>query len=113
MDTPSQHQDFRGINVNPVIARCFEKLVHQKKFSKHAFEENLGTTQYAYREGCNCTDALINMQYNCLKALDDRECTRYVRLFAMNFAKSFDNVKHSILSDKLKALNLNPYSSKS
>ena len=53
--------------------------------------------------------ALINMQYNSLKALDDRECTRYVRLFTMNFAKSFDNVKHSILNEKLKALNLNPY----
>ena len=77
------------------------------KFSKHAFEENLGPTQYAYREGCNCTDVLINMQYNCLKPLDDREC-RYVRLFAMDFAKVFDNVRHSILSDKLKALNLNP-----
>ena len=50
-------------------------------------------------------DALINMQYNCLKALDDREC-RYVRLFAMDFAKAFDNV---ILSDKLNALTLNPY----
>ena len=27
----------------------------------------------------------------------------------MDFAKAFDNVKHTILSDKLKALNLNPY----
>ena len=107
VNTPSQHQDFRGINVTPVIARCFEKIVYHK-FSKHAFEENLSSTQYAYREGCNCTDALIKMQYNCWKALDDREC-RYVRLFAMDLAKVFDNVKHSILSDKLKALNLNPY----
>ena len=40
VDTPSQHQDFRGININPVIARCFEKIVHHK-FSNHAFEENL------------------------------------------------------------------------
>ena len=63
---------------------------------------------YAYREGCNCTDALINMRHNCLKALDDREC-RYVRFFAMDFAKAFENVKHGLLSDKLKALNLNPY----
>ena len=45
------------------------------------------------------------MQYNCLKALDDREC-RYVRLFAMDFAKAFDNIEHSILCDKLKAFNL-------
>ena len=78
VDTTSQHQDFRGINVAPVIASCFEKIVYHK-FSKHAFEENLGPTQYAYLEGCNCTDALINIQYN------DRKC-RYVRLFAMDFA---------------------------
>ena len=107
VDTTSQHHDFRGINVTPVIARCFEKIVHHK-FSKQAFEENLGLTQYAYRERCNCTDALINPQYNCLKALNDREC-RYVRLFAMDFAKAFDIVRHSILSDKLRALDLNPY----
>ena len=102
VDTPSQHQKFRGINVTPVIARCFEKIVYHK-FNKHAFEENLGPTQYAYREGCNCTDALISTQYNCLKALGDREC-RYVRLFAMNFARAFDNVRHSILSDKSRPL---------
>ena len=84
-----------------------KKIVHHK-FSKQAFEENLGLTQYAYRERCNCTDALINLQYNCLKALNDREC-RYVRLFAMDFAKAFDIVRHSILSDKLRALDLNPY----
>ena len=106
-DTTSQHQDFRGINVTPVIARCFEKIVYHK-FSKQAFEENLGPTQYAYREGCNCTDAFINLQYNCLKALDDRKC-RYVRLFAMDFARAFDNVRHSIHSDKLRAFDLNPY----
>ena len=48
------------------------------------------------------------MQYNCLKALDERDC-RYVGLLAMDFAKAFDNVSHSILSDELKALSLNPY----
>lgn len=27
---PSQHQDFRGIIVTPVITRCFEKVVYHK-----------------------------------------------------------------------------------
>ena len=79
-----------------------------EKSADFVFEENLAPTQYAYRQGCNCTDALINMQYNCLKALDDREC-RYVQLFAMDFAKAFDKVRHSILSEKLKDLNVHPY----
>ena len=28
VDTPLQHQDFRGINVTPLIARSFEKIVY-------------------------------------------------------------------------------------
>ena len=62
------------------------------------FEANLSSSQFAYRDGCNCTDALLKLQYNCLKALDDTE-TNAVRLY----------VRHFLLSLKLKALNLNPY----
>ena len=85
VDTPTQYVDFRGINVTPVIARCFEKTVYNH-FSKKAFEENLVSNQYAYRDGCNCTDALIDIQNNYLKALDDKKCT-CVRIFAMDFFK--------------------------
>lgn len=72
------------------------------------FEANLSSSQFAYRDRCNCTDALLKLQYNCLKALDDTE-TDAVRLYAMDFSKAFDNVRHFLLSQKLKALNLNPY----
>ena len=107
VDTPLQYPDFRGINVNPVIARCFERTVYHHH-SKKIFEENLTNTQYACRNGCSCTDALIQIQYNYLRALDDKDCN-YVRLFAMDFSKAFDNVKHSLVGEKLKALPLNPY----
>ena len=59
--------------MTPVIARCFERTVYHH-YSKKVFEENLTVTQYAYREGCSCTDALIQIQYNYLKALDDKDC---------------------------------------
>ena len=48
------------------------------------------------------------MKYNCLKALDEPD-TAAVRLYAVDFSKAFDNVRHSLLSNKLKALNLNPH----
>ena len=70
-DAPTQYVDFRGINVTPVIAHCFQKAVYNH-FNKKAFEENLASNQYAYRDGCNCTDALIDIQNNYLKALDDK-----------------------------------------
>ena len=53
-------------------------------------------------------DALIQIQYNYLWALDEKDCT-YVRLFAMGFLKAFDSVKHSLVGEKLNVLPLNPY----
>ena len=107
VDTPVQYSDFRAIKMTPVIARCFERTVYYH-YSKKVFEENLTVKQYAYKEGCSCKDALIQIQYNYLKALDDKDCN-YVRLFAMDFSKAFDNVKHSLVGEKLKALHLNTY----
>ena len=49
---------------------------------------------------------MIQVQYNYLKTLDDKDCY-YVKLFAMD-SKAFDNVKHSLVGEKLKALHLNP-----
>ena len=106
VDTPVQYSDFRGINMTPVIGSCFERTVYHH-YSKKVFEGNLTVIQYAYREGCSCKETLIQIQYNYLNALDDKDCN-YVRLFAMDFSKAFDNVKHSLVSEKPKALHLNP-----
>ena len=51
-----------GINITPVIARAFEKVVYNT-FVKEAVEENLSTTQFAYRESGNCTSALFTVQH--------------------------------------------------
>ena len=105
--TPLEYQDYRGIDVTPITARCFERTVY-RTFSKSVFKVNLISSQFAYGDGCNCTDAPLKLQYNCLKALDDTE-TDAVRLYAMYLSKAFDNVRHFLLSQKLKAPNLIPY----
>ena len=104
---PKEKSDYRGINVTSVIARAFEKIV----FNAHArdvVEENLTASQFAYREGGSCTDALIAIQHAVNQYLDDPQCTA-VRLYAMDFSKAFDSVKHDLLSVKLKQLGLSPY----
>ena len=70
---------------------------------KRVLENNLSSSQFAYRQG-----ALISIQHSVNKYLDQSDC-KAVRLFAMDFSKAFDSVKHNLLSDKLKQLPINPY----
>ena len=61
-DIPKEKSDHRGINITPFIARAFEKAVYNT-FVKKAVEENLSTTQSAYRESGNCTSAVFATQH--------------------------------------------------
>ena len=73
VDIPKEKSDYRGINITPVIARTFDKAVYNT-FVKKAVEENLSTTQFAYRESGNCTSALLAIQYFIKKHLDNPDC---------------------------------------
>ena len=107
VDLPKEDGDFRGINITPVIARTFEKLVYNSQV-KSTVEEILSPTQFAYRQGGSCTNALLTIQNKVLSFVDRADC-KAVRLFSMDFSKAFDSVKHSLLSEKLKNVPLNPY----
>ena len=48
------------------------------------------------------------MQHQILKFSDRKGCNA-VRVFAMDFNKAFDTVKHDLLFSKFKLLPLNPY----
>ena len=97
VDIPKEESGYRGINITPVIARAFEKVVYNT-FVKEAVEENLRTTQFAYRESGNCTSAPLTIQHFINKHLDNPDCEA-VRVFAMDFSKAFDSVRHELLSN--------------
>ena len=69
VEIPKENGDFRGINITPVIARAFEKVVY-KAYVKNIVESSLSPTKFAYREGGSCTGALLTMQHEILKSLD-------------------------------------------
>ena len=93
-------QCYRGINVTPVIAQLFEKVVYRTQ-AQSAIENNLSHTQFAYRQVSNCTNALLTIQHQTYKYLDSSDCSA-VQIFTMDFSKAFDFVNHTILSAKLK-----------
>ena len=62
VEVPKEKSDYRGINVTAVIARTFQKVVFNAN-ARDVVEENLTASQFAYREGGSCTDALIAIQH--------------------------------------------------
>ena len=107
MDMPKEDGDYRGINVTPVIARDFEKVVYSIH-AKRDFEASLMPTQFAYREGGSCIDALLSIQHGVLSYLDN-PASKGVRIFSIDVSKAFYSVKHALFAEKLKRVSLNPY----
>ena len=100
VELPIEDKDYRGISITPVIARAFEKAIY-RNHAKDIVEQNLSSSQFAYRDGGNCTDALLAIQHTVYNYLDLPDY-KAVHLFTMDFSKAFDSVKHSLLSEKLK-----------
>ena len=104
---PNENSDYGGINVTSVIARTFEKVVYHTHV-KVVIEKNLSPTQFACRQEGNCTNAFLSIQHHVYRHLDNSDC-KAVRLFTLDFSRTFDSVNHSKLSAKLKQLPLSPY----
>ena len=70
--------------------------------AREIIDNHFSTSQFANRKGGNCTDALLSIQHRINSYLDNPDC-KAVRLFAMDFSKAFDSVKHELLANKLKS----------
>ena len=79
IDIPVKDSDYRGINVTPIIARAFEKVVY-KCFCKDTMESYLSNNQFAYREGGSCVDALLSIQHITVYGYLDNKDIKAARL---------------------------------
>lgn len=78
IEVPKENGDFRGISVTPVIARAFERSVYNTHV-RRVLEDHLGSNQFAYRESGNCTSALLTIQHQICKYVDDNSCKAFKR----------------------------------
>ena len=94
----------RSISLTNIIMRLFKTVVCKQE----DFKELKSVNQFAYKEHCNTTMALIKCQHNWFRWLDDDNID-FVQVLSFDFSKAFDTVSHKIVCEKLKSLNLNPY----
>ena len=87
--------------------RLFEEWMVVKQELSPVLKSAIGPDQFAYKEGCNTTLALLTCHHHWLKWLD--RTTDFVRVFSFDFSKAFDSVPHAIVCNKLMLLNINPY----
>ena len=73
VDVPKDKSEYRGICGTPVIAHGFEGSVYTI-LAQDTVEQHLSSTQFAYRTGSSCTDALVSIQHAVYSYLDKRNC---------------------------------------
>ena len=61
-------QRLSSISRTPVKARAFEKAIY-RNHAKDVVEQNLSSSQFAYSDGANCKDALLQPVAKVLETL--------------------------------------------
>ena len=91
---------FRPISVTPLLSRLLEKIVVSKFLYPaliHPKCEQLFRDQFAFRPTGSTTSALISLIHHVSSLLQNYP---YVHVFALDFSKAFDTVRHSTLASK-------------
>ena len=90
--------NYRPISLLPIIGKLFEKILFNRFSSFIAKYKVLYHRQYGFQSGKATEHAVIDIQENILKSLENKESPCCIFL---DFAKAFDTVNHEILLQKL------------
>ena len=106
---PESCSDFRPISITPVLSRVLEKIVTREYIYPAILEPCPGLSfsdQFAFRPSGSTTAALIFLLQKITHLL---ETNTHVFVYAFDFSKAFDTVKHSTLFEKFIELSLPPH----
>jgi len=103
---PTVPSDFRPISITPVLSRSLERIVVHE-FIYQALLKPCRTLnfsdQFAFRPSGSTTATIMAMLHTVRSLLADND---FVHVFAFDFSKAFDTVRHASLADKLAQLDL-------
>jgi len=104
--TPLHPADYRPISITSVLSRALERIV-VRDFIYPSFQSSpLGLSfrdQFAFQPTGSTTAALIQLLHTITSLLDTHP---YVIVYALDFSKAFDSVRHSFVLNKFSNMNL-------
>jgi len=104
--TPTSESDYRPISITPVLSRLIERRI-VTSFVYPALDNpppDLNfSNQYAFRPTGSTTAAIIALLHTICSMLSTNS---YVRVFAIDFSKAFDSIRHHKLLDKMSSLHI-------
>lgn len=104
--SPHQPSDFRPISVTPVMSRILERIV-VRDFIYPALSTpppSLSfSDQFAFQPSASTTAALIHLLQSITSLLHTNE---FVIVYALDFSKAFDSVRHSTVLTKMSLLDI-------
>ena len=98
--TPLCHSDYRPISITPILSRLMERVVVTDYIYPSFLSppQNLSfLDQFAFQPTASTTVALIHLLHTITTLLDTNH---FVIVYALDFSKAFDSVRHSALLDK-------------
>lgn len=106
ISAPSTLSDYRPISITPVLSRILERIVVTDYVYPSLQFPPPGLSfsdQFAFQPTASTTAALIHLLHTITKLLDTNP---YVVVYALDFSKAFDSVRHSEVLDKYSRLKI-------
>ena len=90
--------NYRPISLLITISKLLEKVIYKRTYSFLQATDQLYDSQYGFREGNSCENAISELVGEILKNKENNKFT--VSLF-LDWSKAFDSLKHSTLLKKM------------
>ena len=90
--------NYRPISLLITISKLLEKVIYKRTYSFLQATNQLYDSQYGFREGHSCENAISELVGEILKNKENNKFT--VSLF-LDLSKAFDSLKHSTLINKM------------
>src|SRR5664279_696442 len=103
---PLSPSDYRPISITPILSRTMERIV-VKEFIYPSLQlppSSLSfSDQFAFQPSASTTAALIHLLHTVTNQLQHNS---YVVVYALDFSKAFDSVRHSAVLEKFSRLSI-------